>query len=118
MVKAEGCIARLHCAQFSSLIMLTVTSHGAASVPGVFGGKGHGVKMAHVWDTACIRGVERTWVGVVLCAWVSGLSNPAWQAWLGCQKIRSADPLDLSQLVLDLRSRHLAYWRQFSGFDP
>eukprot|EP00983_Pelagomonas_calceolata_P010495 340200-Pelagomonas_calceolata.AAC.1 len=29
------------------------------------------------------------------------------------QKMRSADPLDLSQLVLDLRSRHLAYWRHF-----
>eukprot|EP00983_Pelagomonas_calceolata_P123489 1161012-Pelagomonas_calceolata.AAC.1 len=34
------------------------------------------------------------------------------------QKTRSADPLDLSQLVVNLRSRHLAYWRQFSGYDP
>eukprot|EP00983_Pelagomonas_calceolata_P061882 1147010-Pelagomonas_calceolata.AAC.3 len=34
------------------------------------------------------------------------------------QKICSADPLDLSQLNVGLRSRHLAYWRQFSGYDP
>eukprot|EP00983_Pelagomonas_calceolata_P133800 1161999-Pelagomonas_calceolata.AAC.1 len=32
--------------------------------------------------------------------------------------MRSADPLDLSQLVVDLMARHLAYWRQFSGHDP
>eukprot|EP00983_Pelagomonas_calceolata_P067817 1149637-Pelagomonas_calceolata.AAC.1 len=31
------------------------------------------------------------------------------------QQIRSANPLDLSQLVVDLRSRHLAYWRQSSA---
>eukprot|EP00983_Pelagomonas_calceolata_P064419 1148114-Pelagomonas_calceolata.AAC.2 len=24
----------------------------------------------------------------------------------------------MSQLVVDLRSRHLAYWRQFSGYNP
>eukprot|EP00983_Pelagomonas_calceolata_P134766 1162092-Pelagomonas_calceolata.AAC.1 len=34
------------------------------------------------------------------------------------QKLCSADPLDLSQFVVDLRSCHLAYWRQFSGYDP
>eukprot|EP00983_Pelagomonas_calceolata_P000354 11110-Pelagomonas_calceolata.AAC.1 len=34
------------------------------------------------------------------------------------QTIRSADPLDLSQIVVDFRSRHLAYWRQFSGYNP
>eukprot|EP00983_Pelagomonas_calceolata_P019750 624079-Pelagomonas_calceolata.AAC.1 len=34
------------------------------------------------------------------------------------KKVRSADPLELSQLVVDLRSRYLAYWRQFSGYDP
>eukprot|EP00983_Pelagomonas_calceolata_P021711 680265-Pelagomonas_calceolata.AAC.1 len=33
------------------------------------------------------------------------------------QKVRSADPLNLSQLVVDLRSHHLAYWRQYSGYD-
>eukprot|EP00983_Pelagomonas_calceolata_P000039 982-Pelagomonas_calceolata.AAC.1 len=33
-------------------------------------------------------------------------------------KMRSADLLDLSELVVDLRSLHLAYWRQFSGYDP
>eukprot|EP00983_Pelagomonas_calceolata_P128986 1161565-Pelagomonas_calceolata.AAC.12 len=30
----------------------------------------------------------------------------------------TADPLGLSQLVVDLRSRHLANWRQFSGYNP
>eukprot|EP00983_Pelagomonas_calceolata_P038131 1136684-Pelagomonas_calceolata.AAC.1 len=34
------------------------------------------------------------------------------------QKVRSADPLDLSQLVVNLRPHNLAYWRQFSGYDP
>eukprot|EP00983_Pelagomonas_calceolata_P089869 1157355-Pelagomonas_calceolata.AAC.1 len=34
------------------------------------------------------------------------------------QKIRSADPVDLSQLVVDLRSRHLTYRRQFSPYQP
>eukprot|EP00983_Pelagomonas_calceolata_P012672 405800-Pelagomonas_calceolata.AAC.1 len=29
------------------------------------------------------------------------------------QKIRSADPVDFSQLVVDLRSRHLTYWAVF-----
>eukprot|EP00983_Pelagomonas_calceolata_P004498 145862-Pelagomonas_calceolata.AAC.1 len=33
-------------------------------------------------------------------------------------KIQSANPLDLSQVVMDLRSRHLAYWRQFSAYHP
>eukprot|EP00983_Pelagomonas_calceolata_P069491 1150374-Pelagomonas_calceolata.AAC.5 len=32
--------------------------------------------------------------------------------------IRKDDPLDLSQLVMDLRSRHLAYWRQLSSHHP
>eukprot|EP00983_Pelagomonas_calceolata_P039381 1137163-Pelagomonas_calceolata.AAC.2 len=31
------------------------------------------------------------------------------------QEKRYADPMDLSQLVVDLRSRHLTYWRQFSS---
>eukprot|EP00983_Pelagomonas_calceolata_P021451 672238-Pelagomonas_calceolata.AAC.1 len=34
------------------------------------------------------------------------------------QKTRSADPVDSSQLVVDLRSRHLTYWRQFSSYHP
>eukprot|EP00983_Pelagomonas_calceolata_P085573 1156586-Pelagomonas_calceolata.AAC.3 len=34
------------------------------------------------------------------------------------QKIRSADPMDLNQLILDLRSRHLTHWRQFSSYHP
>eukprot|EP00983_Pelagomonas_calceolata_P074708 1152660-Pelagomonas_calceolata.AAC.2 len=33
-------------------------------------------------------------------------------------KIRLADPLGLSQLVVDLRSQHLAYWRQCSAYHP
>ena len=32
--------------------------------------------------------------------------------------IRTANPLDLSQLVVDLRTRHLAYWRLFSSYHP
>eukprot|EP00983_Pelagomonas_calceolata_P088350 1157184-Pelagomonas_calceolata.AAC.2 len=65
-------------------------SHWAASVPGVFGGKGHGVEKGCVWnsrnwgswiplgllspvcelwvgsrDRACVKGVERAWVGVL-----------------------------------------------------
>eukprot|EP00983_Pelagomonas_calceolata_P059972 1146160-Pelagomonas_calceolata.AAC.1 len=32
--------------------------------------------------------------------------------------IWSANPLDLSQLEVDLRSRHLAYWIQFSACHP
>eukprot|EP00983_Pelagomonas_calceolata_P065234 1148500-Pelagomonas_calceolata.AAC.2 len=33
-------------------------------------------------------------------------------------KIRSANPLDLSQIVVDYRSGHLAYWRQISALHP
>eukprot|EP00983_Pelagomonas_calceolata_P067720 1149585-Pelagomonas_calceolata.AAC.1 len=33
-------------------------------------------------------------------------------------KVRSANPPDLSQIEVDLRSRHLAYWRQFSAYYP
>eukprot|EP00983_Pelagomonas_calceolata_P042219 1138393-Pelagomonas_calceolata.AAC.2 len=32
--------------------------------------------------------------------------------------MRSANPLELSQLVVDLRSHHLAYWRQVSSYHP
>eukprot|EP00983_Pelagomonas_calceolata_P041027 1137864-Pelagomonas_calceolata.AAC.1 len=33
-------------------------------------------------------------------------------------KVRSAKPLDFSQLVADFRSQYLAYWRQFSAYHP
>eukprot|EP00983_Pelagomonas_calceolata_P007974 260166-Pelagomonas_calceolata.AAC.2 len=34
------------------------------------------------------------------------------------QKIHPADPVDLSRLVVDLRPRHLTYWRQSSSYHP
>eukprot|EP00983_Pelagomonas_calceolata_P075837 1153171-Pelagomonas_calceolata.AAC.11 len=30
----------------------------------------------------------------------------------------ACDPVDLSQFVVDLRSRHLSYWNQFTAPDP
>eukprot|EP00983_Pelagomonas_calceolata_P086851 1156843-Pelagomonas_calceolata.AAC.18 len=42
MVIAEDGVAYLFCAQFSSLILLLVPEP-QESVPGVFGGRGHGV---------------------------------------------------------------------------
>eukprot|EP00983_Pelagomonas_calceolata_P089804 1157347-Pelagomonas_calceolata.AAC.6 len=46
------------------------------------------------------------------------LSRPLTIDGISQQKRRSADPVDLSQLVVDLRSRHLTYWRQFSSYHP
>eukprot|EP00983_Pelagomonas_calceolata_P007381 240687-Pelagomonas_calceolata.AAC.1 len=37
------------------------------------------------------------------------------RSWLPAE-IGSANPLDLSQLKVDLRSRHLAYWRRISSY--
>eukprot|EP00983_Pelagomonas_calceolata_P057696 1145180-Pelagomonas_calceolata.AAC.2 len=47
--------------------------------------------------------------------------RPPWIAYIMHsfqQKIRSADPVDLSQLVVDIKSCHLTNWRQFSSYHP
>eukprot|EP00983_Pelagomonas_calceolata_P064936 1148371-Pelagomonas_calceolata.AAC.2 len=82
MVIAEDGVASLLCAQFNSLVLLVVPEPlGSVSVWSVLESwlpRSLISPVCKLWvgsrERACVRGVERAWVGVVPCARVGGPS--------------------------------------------